>query len=586
MDNVRLPEWDLSDLYHGADSKELATDIKTLYSLADNLNQKYSNKLPNLTQSSFLTFINKYESIREGLDKIGSFAYLYYCTDMNDPNRAKFYQNTQEIITKISKNLIFVNLEVSRLDTEKVQFFMKDKQISRYRPWIMDLRAERAHKLSDDLEKLFHEKHLTTSSWTRLFDETISSLRFPIDEESLTITEVINLMSDVSPIKRQAAGESMGRVLGKNIQSFALITNTLAKDKEIEDRWRSFSDPISSRNLSNRVSDKVVETLISSVEEAYKNVSHRYYKLKAQWMGVNKISYWDRNAPLPEDIDQPISWEDAKAIVLNAYYNFSPELADIGQRFFKNNWIDASPKPGKTSGAFAHPTVPSVHPYLLLNYQGKSRDVMTLAHELGHGIHQCLAANCGHLMSDTPLTLAETASVFGEQLTFQALLKRVDNPKQRKVMLASKVEDMLNTVVRQVAFCKFEKGIHSERKQGEVSVDSICEIWLECQKKSLGPALDLSGDYRFFWAYIPHFIHSPFYVYAYAFGDCLVNALYSVYKEKPDGFEKLYINLLKAGGTLPHKSLLAPFGLNAEKKELWDKGLRVIQGYIDELENL
>ncbi len=417
----------------------------------------------------------------------------------------------------------------------------------------------------------------------RLFDESVAALRFPLGDKELTSAEVLDLLSDSDEGRRHAAAKSIGQVFGDNIRTFSLITNTLAKDKETEDKWRHFELPISERNLSNQVEDGVVNALVEAVQKAYPRLSHRYYSLKARWLGSEKLNYWDRNAPIPGDDDRIIPWGEAVDLVLTSYRAFSPRLADIGQRFFDNAWIDAPVAPGKAPGAFAHPTVPSAHPYLLLNYQGKTRDVMTLAHELGHGVHQVLAGPQGALMSDTPLTLAETASVFGEQLTFRALLGSESTPPRRRVMLAGKVEDMLNTVVRQVAFCEFERRVHDERRSGELTPERLGDIWLSVQVDSLGPALHFEDEYRHFWAYIPHFIHSPFYVYAYAFGDCLVNALYAVYQEEED-FESKYLAMLSAGGTLRHKELLAPFGLDASNPEFWSRGLDIISGFVDQLE--
>ena len=328
-----------------------------------------------------------------------------------------------------------------------------------------------------------------------------------------------------------------------------------------------------------------MDALVAAVVESFPRLSHRYYAMKAKWLGLDRMKHWDRNAPLPGDLDRTIPWSAARDQVLGAYAAFSPELAEMGRDFFEKPWIDAALRPGKASGAFAHPTVPSAHPYLLLNYHGKSRDVMTLAHELGHGVHQRLAAGQGYLMSGTPLTLAETASVFGEMLTFRAMLDAETDPARRRLMLASKVEDMLNTVVRQIAFYRFETLVHDERRKGEVSSERLAEIWMSVQVESLGPAFDFTPDYGVYWSYIPHFVHTPFYVYAYAFGDCLVNALYGVYQDGqvPD-FERKYLDLLRAGGTLRHQELLAPFGLDASEPAFWKRGLDVISGFIDELE--
>jgi oligoendopeptidase F len=491
----------------------------------------------------------------------------------------------QEKVNTLSSVLLFFTLEINRIDDASLAEKLKAPALARYAPWLRDTRAFRPHQLSDELEKLLHEKYVAgRAAWTRLFDETMAALRFPIDGKELTSAEALHLLADADPAKRKQAAKALGAVLGKNARLFALVTNTLAKDKEIEDRWRRFSRPISSRNLGNFVEDEVVDALISAVREAFPTLSHRYYRLKARWFGVTQLPYWDRNAPLPEAEEKIIPWPKAEDIVLEAYAGFSPELAAVGRRFFERRWIDAPVRPGKSPGAFAHPTVPSAHPYLLLNYQGKTRDVMTLAHELGHGVHQVLAGPQGALMADTPLTLAETASVFGEMLTFRALLAQESDATRRKIMLAGKVEDMLNTVVRQIAFVEFERRVHDERRQGELTPDRIGEIWLGIQSESLGPAIGFEDEYRHYWAYIPHFIHTPFYVYAYAFGDCLVNSLYAVYQNAAPGFAEKYLAMLRAGGSKRHKELLAPFGLDASDPSFWKKGLSVIAGFIDELE--
>jgi oligoendopeptidase F len=392
------------------------------------------------------------------------------------------------------------------------------------------------------------------------------------------------LLQDNDRTKRQQAFEALAKTFGENLRTFALVTNTLAKDKEISDRWRGFKDIADSRHLANRVEGEVVDALVAAVKNAYPRLSHRYYALKAKWLGLEKLESWDRNAPLPTSPKAGVSWETARKTVLDAYGAFSPEMATIAGRFFDEQWIDAALRPGKSPGAFAHPTVPSAHPYVLINYQGKPRDVMTLAHELGHGVHQVLAGEQGALMSATPLTLAETASVFGEMLTFRSLLKTTTDPGERKAMLAQKVEDMINTVVRQIAFYDFERKLHTARLEGELTAEQIGELWLSVQTESLGPAVNTAPGYETFWCYIPHFIHSPFYVYAYAFGDCLVNSLYAVYQNAADGFQDKYFAMLKAGGTKHHNELLAPFGLDASDPGFWDRGLAVIDGLISELE--
>jgi oligoendopeptidase F len=582
-----LPEWDLSDLYPGTGSPPLKADLARAAEDAKAFAGRYRGKVAGLDSAGFGVAITAYESIEELLGRLSSYAQLVHSGNMADPEIGRFYQTIQEKVTEVSSEILFFTLEINRIEDDAMGRLLTAPAAARYAPWVRDLRAFRKHQLSDDLERLLHEKYVSgRAAWTRLFDETMASLRFPVDGKELTSSEVLNLLSDRNPELRHKAAKSLATVLKRESRAFALVTNTLAKDKEIEDRWRSYARPVSSRNLANRVEDEVVDALVAAVKAAYPELSHRYYKIKARWFGVERLDWWDRNAPLPSDEDRVIAWPDAQKLVLDAYSAFSPDLGALGRKFFDARWIDAPPRPGKAPGAFAHPTVPSAHPYLLLNYHGKTRDVMTLAHELGHGVHQLLAAPQGQLMADTPLTLAETASVFGEMLTFQALLKRETDPAKRRILLASKVEDMLNTVVRQIAMHEYERRVHDTRREAELTPDDLGKVWFETQVEALGPALALDDDYRALWAYIPHFIHVPFYVYAYAFGDCLVNSLYAVYQGSAPGFAEKYLDMLRAGGTKRHQELLAPFGLDAADPAFWSKGLGVVRGFIDELERM
>ncbi len=582
-----LPRWNLADLYAGPEAPELTRDLDRAERDAKEFRERYMGNLASLDGVALGRAVAQYEALEERLARASSFAELTYAGDQSDPKVARFYQSVQERVNAISTNTLFFTLELNRLDDDVVAQKLAAPELARYAPWLRDLRAFRPHQLADEIERLLHEKHVAgRAAWMRLFDETMAGLRFPIDGRSLTSAEAFHLLSDRDPAKRRAAAKAVGAVLGANVRLFALVTNTLAKDKEIDDKWRHYPRPISARNLSNRVEDDVVDALIKAVRAAYPDLSHRYYALKARWMGQDKLDHWDRNAPLPDSDDSTIDWPAARDIVLAAYRRFSPEIGAIGERFFANAWIDAGVRPGKAPGAFAHPTVPSAHPYLLLNYQGKTRDVMTLAHELGHGVHQVLAGGQGHLLADTPLTLAETASVFGEMMTFQALLARESDPKRRRALLAGKVEDMLNTVVRQIAFASFETRVHDERRSGELTPDRINEIWLDVQRESLGPAFRFDDEYKVYWSYIPHFIHSPFYVYAYAFGDCLVNSLYFAYRSAPDGFAEKYIGLLRAGGSKRYDELLRPFGLDARDPRFWQGGLALVREFVDELETL
>ncbi|PWJ83815.1 oligoendopeptidase F [Pseudaminobacter salicylatoxidans] len=587
-----LPEWDLTDLYPAMDAPELRRDLKRASDDAIAFEQRWKGTLATearkKAEGKLGEALRVYEQIEELIGRIGSYAGLVYAGDTADPQRAKLYGDVQEKLTDASSHLLFFALELNLIeDADLMAALDADPAFDHYRPWVIDLRLDKPYQLEDRIEQLFHEKSVTgRGAWNRLFDETMSDLRFDVDGEELTLEPTLNRLQDADGEVRRKASEALAATFKKNLRSFTLITNTLAKDKEISDRWRGFQDIADSRHLANRVERSVVDALASAVREAYPRLSHRYYAMKARWLGMETMNHWDRNAPLPETPQATIGWEQAKDTVLSAYGQFSPDMANIARTFFDRHWIDAPVRPGKAPGAFAHPTVPSVHPYVLLNYMGKPRDVMTLAHELGHGVHQVLAGDQGALMAATPLTLAETASVFGEMLTFRSLLERTTDKRERKAMLAQKVEDMINTVVRQIAFYEFERKVHTERRNGELTSDRIGQFWLEVQAESLGPAIKLRDGYETFWTYIPHFIHSPFYVYAYAFGDCLVNSLYAVYQNAERGFQEKYFDMLRAGGTKHHSELLKPFGLDASDPAFWQIGLAVIGNLIDELEAL
>jgi len=588
---ANLPVWDLSDLYKAPDDPALARDLDGAEAKARAFSARLSGKLTAISGNDLAAAITEYEAIEEVLGRVMSYAQLVFSGDAEDPANGRFYQTMQERATTISSHLIFFTLELNRLEDAVLDRKCTDSAaLARFRPWLRDLRVFRPHQLSDEVEKLLHEKEVTgRSAWNRLFDETIATMKvsvpLPSGAESLTVSDALNKLSDGDRAVREAAAKGVSAAFAEKGRLFTLITNTLAKDKEIIDKWRRYPRPGSARNRANMVEDEVVEALVSAVTASFPRLSHRYYAMKAKWLGLPKLQHWDRNAPLPDQDDSLIPWPKAVSQVLDAYGAFSPRLAEIGRQFFDKPWIDAALRPGKASGAFAHPTVPSAHPYLLVNYHGKARDVMTLAHELGHGVHQVLAGEQGYLMSSTPLTLAETASVFGEMMTFRAVLDAEADPRKRRGLLAAKVEDMLNTVVRQIAFYRFETLLHDARAKGELSSEQIGALWMQVQTESLGPAFDFSPDYHVYWSYIPHFIHTPFYVYAYAFGDCLVNALYGVYRDGGvANFEAKYIEMLRAGGTLRHKELLAPFGLNAADPAFWTRGLDVIAGFIDEIE--
>ena len=587
-----LPRWTLADLYPGLDAPAYTADLARAEADAGRFAQRYLGRLeamgsgPN-TSAELAEAIQAFERLEEILGRVSSYASLVYTEDTSDPRRAKFFADAQERVTTISSDLLFFTLELNRIEDAVLDRAAADPPLVRYKPWLTDIRKDRPHQLDTKLEQLFLEKAVTgRGAWTRLFDETITALRFDVAGEKLALEPTLNLLQDARPDLREQAAGALASTFGSHLRTFALITNTLAKDQEIGDRWRDFADVADSRHLSNRVEREVVEALVGAVQAAYPRLSHRYYRMKARWFGKDQLNHWDRNAPLPQAPNEIVPWGEARATVLDAYRSFSPKLADLARRFFDERWIDAELRPGKAPGAFSHPTVPSVHPYVLMNYQGRPRDVMVLAHELGHGVHQVLAGPQGALMAPTPLTLAETASVFGEMLTFRSLVARASDPRQRFALIALKVEDMLNTVVRQIAFYSFERRLHEERRNGELTADQIGALWLGVQGESLGPAIRLGPGYETFWAYVPHFIHSPFYVYAYAFGDCLVNSLYGVYRTTPEGFAERYLALLEAGGTKHHSELLAPFGLDAHDPQFWTIGLGIIEGLIDELEAL
>jgi oligoendopeptidase F len=584
-----MPAWNLDDLYPGYRSEAVQNDLARASADATALQQRWQGKLSSASGNELADAIKSYEALSDTLGRLGSYAGLLYAADTANPDYAKFYGDIQERLTAITTALIFFELELNQIDEAALARALETPALAHYKPWLDDLRREKPYQLEEKLERVFHEKSITSrASWNRLFNETMTALKFEVagEKEPLALEPTLNLLLSPVETKRRSAAEALAKVFKENIRLFTLITNTLAKDKEISDRWRGFKDVADSRHLANRVEGPVVDALVDAVRRAYASTSHRYYAMKARWLGKDKLAYWDRNAPLPDQPQRVVTWAEAQSIVLDAYAGFAPDMAKIARKFFDGRWIDAPVRDGKSPGAFSHPTVPSSHPYILMNYQGKPRDVMTLAHELGHGVHQVLAAPLGPLLAPTPLTLAETASVFGEMLTFRALLAATKDPKERKALLAQKTEDMINTVVRQVAFYSFERHVHEERRAGELTSERLGEIWMKVQGESLGPAIDLSEGYETFWCYVPHFIHSPFYVYAYAFGDCLVNSLFGLYQEAHPGFVAKYFGMLEAGGSKHHSELLAPFGLDATQRAFWQKGLSVISGMIDELEHM
>ncbi|MBE1293582.1 MAG: M3 family oligoendopeptidase [Rhodobacteraceae bacterium] len=580
-----LPEWDLSDLYKSDDAPELTADLEWLEGECAAFAADYEGKLADLSASDLLTCVQRNEKISQVSGRIMSYAGLRYYQLTTDAERAQFMANMQEKLTNFSTPLVFFTLELNRIEDDKLSAaFAENAELARYEPVFRRIRAMKPHQLSDELEKFLHDLGVVGDAWERLFDETIAGLTFNVNGEELNIEGTLNFLTDPDRAKREAAARGLAEVFAENIKIFARVHNTAAKEKEVIDRWRNMPTAQTGRHLSNDVEPEVVEALRDAVVAAYPKLSHRYYELKRKWLGLDKMQVWDRNAPLPMEDPTTVDWDTAQKTVMDAYNAFDPRMGELAEPFFTKGWIDAGVKPGKAPGAFAHPTVTNVHPYVMLNYLGKPRDVMTLAHELGHGVHQVLAAEQGEMLSSTPLTLAETASVFGEMLTFRAMLDKAETQEQRKILLAGKVEDMINTVVRQIAFYDFECKLHAARRESELTPEDINALWMSVQAESLGEAFEYMDGYETFWAYIPHFVHSPFYVYAYAFGDGLVNALYAVYAEGDEGFEDKYFEMLKAGGSKHHSELLAPFGLDASDPKFWDKGLSMISSMIDELE--
>lgn len=584
MNSNTLPRWNLNDLYSSKDSLELQGDFEVLENAASNFSDKYLKKIDTLSANDLLTLVKKYEEIQELANKISGFAFLLRSVNVDDAEISSFYQNTLEKLNGINTKLLFLNIEICDLPDSKLNDFLKQSQeLKKYENWFRSIRLFKRHKLSLLEENILNSKVIASKyNWVRLFDETIAGLRFEIGGKQYDLHGAGDLLSNREESVRKDASEAITKGLKEKANVLTLITNTLSQDKMSEDNLRKYPQPISERNLSNQVQDEVVSTLIDTVKSYYPKLSHKYYKIKAKLFGRNALNHWDRNAPYPQCEEKLYSFEEAKNIILESYKDFSPKLAELGEEFFQKNWIDVPAEPSKMVGAFCHPVSSKIHPYVMVNFQGKTRDVSTLSHELGHGIHFLLSQKQGDLLFTAPLTICETASVFGEQLTFRKILKDVPE-EQRKYMIAGKVEDMLNTVVRQIAFCDFEVKLHNARKQGELSTQQINQIFLETQKETFGTSVILPEDYGYLWSYVPHFIHSPFYVYAYAFGDCLVNSLYSVYTNREvEGFEQKYFEFLSLGGSLPYEKMLSIFDFKPNR-DFWQKGLTMIEDLIEQI---
>ncbi|GGL37813.1 M3 family oligoendopeptidase [Caulobacter rhizosphaerae] len=586
-----LPEWNLADLYAGRDDPKIETDLAAAKAANDELASLEGLFLQARGEPERLGVlldrgIRLYEQATNGLWGVGAYAGLAASTARDDPAWAKFEADLRARSSAIAAESLFFSLELNQLEDGELEAALKAyPAAARWIPWLRRLRLSRPHELTPDLERYIVDRGPAVSNWVRLYDETLAKLQAKVGDETLTLPEALNRLSDPDGKRRKAAADGLAKALEGRASSQGLVLNTLAFEKQVEDRWRRFENPAQSRHLANEVDADAVDALEQAVVEAYPRLSHRYYALKAKVMGRKTLDYWDRNAPLTAAAPRTYDWTEAKAVVLDSFQALAPKFADTAATFFDKPWIDARPRAGKQSGAYSHPVTAERHPYVFMNYMGERRDVLTLAHELGHAVHQTLCAPLGTLLADTPLTLAETASIFGEGLVFDRLLAEA-TPKDRMGLLAGKIEDGLNTVVRQIAFHRFERRFHEARKDGELSPDQIGRLWVEVMAESLGPAVTLNEGYEHYWAYVSHFVHAPFYVYAYAFGDLLVRGLMEKRREDPETFAPLYEDLLAAGGTRTYVEALKPFGLNPREKAFWAAGCAQLERLVDEFEAL
>ena len=586
-----LPEWRLDDLYAGRDDPQIEADLGRARKAAEDL-AAYKGQLvaaraePQTLGRRLDETIGLYEIGTNALYGVGAYASLSASTARNDPAWSKFEADFRAKAAVIAAETLFFTLEINELEEAELEAALAaHAPAARWRPGRRRVRLSRPHELSAELERMMVDRGPAVANWVRLFDETLARLTAKVGSETLTLPEALNRLSDPDAGQRKRAAQGLAKALEERTPTLALCLNTLAFEKQVDDRWRKYASPAASRHLANEVDADAVEALVEAVTDAYPAVSHRYYALKAKVMGRKSLDYWDRNAPLDSAAPRTYGWDEAQAMVLDSFAALAPRFADTAQTFFKQPWIDARPRPGKQSGAYSHPVAADRHPYVFMNYMGERRDVLTLAHELGHAVHQTLCAPLGTLLADTPLTLAETASIFGEGLVFERLLANATD-EERRGLLAGKIEDGLNTVVRQIAFHKFETAFHAARQQGELAPEQISEIWLQVMGESLGPAIKLNPGYEHYWAYVSHFAHAPFYVYAYAFGDLLVRGLMEKRREDPAGFAPLYEDLLAAGGSRTYVEALKPFGLNPREKAFWAAGMTQIERLVDEFEAL
>ena len=588
--STEAPLWDLTDLYASRDDAKVAADLEKARGLVDSLNG-LKGKLAAEQDAASLGFvldraIHLYEQASDVLGALGAYAFLSASTARDDATAQGFEADVREKITAIATPTVWLTLEINQIDNAALEAALTAHDgAARWRPWLRRVRAMKPHELSAELETFIAERGPITAQWPRLFDEQLAALRAKAGSESLTLAEALNRLSDAKPTRRKAAAEGLSEALAARAPTLALVLNTVAADKAMEDRWRGFKRPADSRHLGNEVDGEAVDAMAEAVAAAYPRLSHRYYALKAKAMGKARLDHWDRNAPIETTAPRAFTWTQGREIVLDSFSDLGGDFADRAGGFFDKPWIDGRARAGKQSGAYAHPVTADRHPYVFLNWMGERRDVLTLAHELGHGVHQTLAADQGTLLADTPLTLAETASIFAEGLTFDRLLATAPKSEQRG-LLAGRIEDGLNTVVRQIAFHRFETRFHDERLQGEVSQQRINQLWLEEMAASLGPSVKLNPGYEHWWAYVSHFVHSPFYVYAYAFGDLLVAALMEARRNDPTGFTPLYRELLAGGGSRTYVEALKPFGLDPRDPAFWSVGCQRLERLVDQFEAL
>ena len=586
-----LPQWRLDDLYSGRDDPRIETDLAAAKTANDALIALQGQFVGARAEPAKLgELLNRgigfYEQATNHLWGVGAFASLSASTARDDAAWAKFEADLRARSAQIAAESLFFTLEINQLEDAEIEAALAaDKAAAVWRPWLRRVRLSRPHELSADLERMLVDRGPAVANWSRLFDETLARMVVQAGKQRLSLPEALNKLSDPSPERRKEAGKGLARALAANAPVQALALNTLAFEKQVEDRWRRYPDAAAARHIANEVDPESVAAMEAAVVESYEPVSHRYYALKARAMGRKRLDYWDRNAPLESGPVRTYGWDEARGMVLESFAALAPKFAHTAETFFANPWIDARPRPGKQSGAYSHPVTADRHPYVFMNYMGERRDVLTLAHELGHAVHQTLCAPLGTLLADTPLTLAETASIFGEGLVFEKLLAGASKA-ERKGLLAGKIEDGLNTVVRQIAFHRFEVEFHAARQAGEVSADQIGDLWLKVMAASLGPAIKLNRGYEAYWSYIGHFVHAPFYVYAYAFGDLLVRSLMEKRREDPAAFAPRYEELLAAGGTKTYVEALAAFGLDPREKAFWAAGMKQLERLVDEFEAL